>query len=466
MKKFNLTSFILLIAVLLCNPTANAQTPFACSIYGYLTKGATNQQSDFYQVDVATNQETLIVSNINAAINATNTGTAPLGWIGINGIGYNQVDNFIYGGMLSGGTNPDANQLVRIDATGTVTVINVAGFPTDVYSSDISTSGIMYMRAGSPNLDNQLYRLDLNTLTMLSPITLTNAASNSPALNFTTTNIADIGMNPLDGNLYGITANSPAEIIQIDPNTGVVTVLSYIGTTLPVGGYGACYFDNLGKMYVQNNTTGDLFRVLNISTAPQVSFLQSGTAVGFNDGARCSANTSLLPINITAFTGSTINCDAQLTWDVNNAVNFNHFEIEQSVNGRDFKTVATVVYTAGVNSYSIEATLKPVETYFRLKLVDIDNHFEYSQILTMKGCNASNGIVVIPNPAQDAIKFVGANGKQDIVMMDATGRIVLKQNNVTAQTSLEVQHLAKGIYNIVVTDKFSKESTTLQFVKY
>ncbi|MCA0300752.1 MAG: hypothetical protein LCH68_17385 [Proteobacteria bacterium] len=79
-----------------------------------------------------------------------------------NAIGYNPVDNCIYGIEWD---DASGNELVRVASDGSSTVVGtVAGLPSANYTSGaISPTGQLYIREGSTN--SILYRIDIATLT-------------------------------------------------------------------------------------------------------------------------------------------------------------------------------------------------------------------------------------------------------------------------------------------------------------
>jgi hypothetical protein len=95
-------------------------------------------------------------------------------------------------------------------------------------------------------------------------------------------------------------------------------------------------------------------------------------------------------------------------------------------------------------------------TYYRLKQVDFNGAFEYSNIinLTTKALNALSSMSVYPNPATNSISVDGLT--EQALVYDAVGRLVL---TVSENGLVDVSHLTPGVY-------FVKTSTeTVKFVK-
>jgi hypothetical protein len=99
--------------------------------------------------------------------------------------------------------------------------------------------------------------------------------------------------------------------------------------------------------------------------------------------------------------------------------------------------------------------------YYRLKQVDKDGKYSYSQIVLLKGSKA-NGIsisAIYPNPAKDNVSIVfnaETVSKVHIALVDVAGK-VLQQKQTTlsiGQTSYttDISTLRAGNYLIRVTD--------------
>ena len=61
---------------------------------------------------------------------------------------------------------------------------------------------------------------------------------------------------------------------------------------------------------------------------------------------------------------------------------------------------------------------------------------------------------VYPNPAQQQITIDGLNGMEKIQLTDMTGRVLLTVRNIgNASSTLQIEELANGIYNLVIQEK-------------
>jgi hypothetical protein len=141
-----------------------------------------------------------------------------------------------------------------------------------------------------------------------------------------------------------------------------------------------------------------------------------------------------LPVELIEFTGINKNGFNILKWRTASELNNNFFEVERSSNGESFEYAGTVAgngTTEREHSYELvdeEALIG--NNYYRLKQVDFDGTFTYSQVILVK--NDVEGIFalsVFPNPATKGNSIKVRTQKDNlldvtITMLDITGKSV------------------------------------------
>lgn len=168
-----------------------------------------------------------------------------------------------------------------------------------------------------------------------------------------------------------------------------------------------------------------------------------------------------LPIRLLSFKGNYVNGVSVLNWSVAEAVNFNKFEIERSSDAIDFNTIGAVESngkTAGSYQFT-DRVLASGINYYRLRMIDVDGQFTFSNILSINAeARGINITAVYPNPFVDIIKVSMVTDKNEIVTMrliDNIGRIV-KSQVTTSQKGMNqlamdnVNKLMPGIYVLEV----------------
>jgi hypothetical protein len=174
-----------------------------------------------------------------------------------------------------------------------------------------------------------------------------------------------------------------------------------------------------------------------------------------------------LPVRLIGFSGSFRNGQTLLSWTTENEVNFDHYDVERSVNANEFVAIGAKQAQAGNASklnYSYTDDLSASNDkvfYYRLRMVDIDGKFSYSNtIMVRKDQSSVKGILLSPNPVtgNGAVTIrISTESKKNIEVrvIDATGKLVLKQQNQVAEglNSISINNqgrLQPGIYTVQI----------------
>jgi hypothetical protein len=160
--------------------------------------------------------------------------------------------------------------------------------------------------------------------------------------------------------------------------------------------------------------------------------------------------TVVLPLTLKEFTAtqSAGQNDVQLKWSTENEINSSHFEVEQSTDGLRFEKIAEVAAQGGnVNNYSIAAENSSVTStlYYRLKIVDRDGKFTYSNIARVSN-TSKDKLYVYPNPAVAEITISGMKKSGMLLLYNAEGKLIQQQKVNSMSTTMDIGHHAKGMY--------------------
>jgi Secretion system C-terminal sorting domain len=172
---------------------------------------------------------------------------------------------------------------------------------------------------------------------------------------------------------------------------------------------------------------------------------------------------SPLPIELLTFTAKPVNNTfVQLDWATANESNSDKFIVERSLNGTDWEYVLTKKAAGQSNTTLQYNDIDPQPytgiSYYRLKLLDVDASYQYSQIQTVFIEGAGEvSTLLYPNPTADIV-FLKAEGdltgEHQLNVFDVHGRLVMSKN-VTSQdlmgsVPLNVKKLAAGTYFLQV----------------
>jgi uncharacterized delta-60 repeat protein len=183
------------------------------------------------------------------------------------------------------------------------------------------------------------------------------------------------------------------------------------------------------------------------------------------------AESGTLPVSLLDFTAVLQNKSVLLKWKIATAKNLTGFVIERGGDGNRFLPINSLTAT-GVSTVTRDYSIidkQPLQdiNFYRLKMIDIDGKFTYSNIVAVK-ITLDNKLHIFPNPATK-ILFVEANGNNEnatIQIVDAGGRKLKEMKvflNGETSFSVYISNLPKGIYNLIV---HKKEKTEVQrFIK-
>lgn len=204
----------------------------------------------------------------------------------VNAIGFDPLDNFLYG------YDQTNNTIARIDADGMITTMqpNPPGLPVADYTTGgFDGNGFFYLYAVNTA---RFYTVDLRpgSATFMKLVNPANGYAEQTS-NFGTAlsaaiDVSDWAISPADGNLYGV--NRSGNVVRVVPTTGAVSVLTTTGPKEAADtSYGANGFDFNGNMYAIANSSGVIRKyTITGNTANGALFSQSAASSN-NDGAMC-----------------------------------------------------------------------------------------------------------------------------------------------------------------------------------
>jgi Secretion system C-terminal sorting domain len=163
-----------------------------------------------------------------------------------------------------------------------------------------------------------------------------------------------------------------------------------------------------------------------------------------------------LPATLLDFNGTGYPGYNQLQWKVSQEQNLDHYELERSTDGSVYTKVATVasLNQTAVTTYNHQDNTSLFETYYRLKLVDIDGRFTYSSVVFIRKTNKKNEFNVMGNPFSKEIVLkytLSNNQKVNVQLFNTAGSLIRKEEYAaTAGTGIYTisgfQQLSSGIY--------------------
>ncbi|MCF0070180.1 T9SS type A sorting domain-containing protein [Dyadobacter sp. CY261] len=160
-----------------------------------------------------------------------------------------------------------------------------------------------------------------------------------------------------------------------------------------------------------------------------------------------------LPVTLVSISAKTEQNNALLTWRTSQETNSSHFEVQRSTDAKTFTTIGKVnshrnATTANNYQYS-DANLPAGHFYYRLKMVDLDETFAYSSIVTAK-IETPFTVSVFPNPASSLLTVKSDARILQVDVVGASGRKMHSSSPGQPYFELNISNWPSGIYIVKI----------------
>ncbi len=153
----------------------------------------------------------------------------------------------------------------------------------------------------------------------------------------------------------------------------------------------------------------------------------------------------------------------KLAWQTASEPNNKYFELQHSIDGNSFTTIANIPSkgAAGISSDYSFIHLKAMKgiNYYRLKQVDVDGGFKYSDIVTVK-MNYGNLINLVPNPAKEKL-VVQSSVNASAFLVNESGQLLQAIRLVIGTNEIPVSKLKDGVYFIRLNGEIQRDQVKL-----
>lgn len=157
----------------------------------------------------------------------------------------------------------------------------------------------------------------------------------------------------------------------------------------------------------------------------------------------------------------------ELQWEVATELNTEGYIVERSSNGERFTALSNLAALGSNNAYLFEdkAPLNGT-SYYRLKMMDLDGSFEYSDVLAVQLGNEKE-FKVFPTKAKDQITLSynqDTQSEAEVSIFNIQGQKVQEVAlALTANSSISIQQLNSGTYIMQV--RIGEDIYTERFIK-
>ncbi len=215
---------------------------------------------------------------------------------------------------------------------------------------------------------------------------------------------------------------------------GVFNISQYVGS---------------GPAFVSLLLCDSLSNCISISTADLI-------ATGFDP--EFEIINSPLPIRLINFVGRLREENVELSWVTEFEVNNKGFELEHSIYIEGWHKLC---FIEGQNTFSQKSTYNYIHTspeaginYYRLKQIDIDGKYEYSNIIFIKNTNKSD-LLIYPNPVGNELYVKGGIENFHYTIKNAHGQIV-QTGQLEDKQSINTVSLKSGLYYLSIENEIFK----------
>lgn len=144
-------------------------------------------------------------------------------------------------------------------------------------------------------------------------------------------------------------------------------------------------------------------------------------------------------------------------WTTESELKSDRFELERSVDGRNFVKIADFNANGEASTYSYwdETPVRGIN-YYRLKMIDASGKSDYSEVVTatVKGDGSFN-VIAYPNPVKNKLTLIAYGTKAQtaiVTISDLTGKVVKTENMIQGFVEINMEGLAQGLYLVKYSD--------------
>ncbi len=234
--------------------------------------------------------------------------------------------------------------------------------------------------------------------------------------------------------------------------------------------------------FPQNWSSGTWQTIANINISPPVTGLFEICEPSFNPSSKPNFNVNgddyepaingdaniVLPVELLAFDAFRQNDDVALEWSTASEINSSHFDVERSADGRNFQYLTKVqaaVFSSKILEYGcLDKNPLRGTNYYRLKQVDMDGSYEYSQIVTVD-FGAKEDILLYPNPFSNILQIDihSEQGELTAQLFDVAGRRVWQGMLQDGRQEVGLSGLQAGVFWLEVD--FGNRTERVRVVK-
>ena len=173
------------------------------------------------------------------------------------------------------------------------------------------------------------------------------------------------------------------------------------------------------------------------------------------------SGTSTLPVKFIGFNAARQNNNVLIDWSTAQEENSSHFDVERSFNGASWTTIGTVTSVGNsstVQKYAYtDRGVTASVVYYRVKQVDLDGHFEYTVVRSVKMDNGSLEVTVAAGSGNNVYIHFSQQVNANVVIRvsNMNGQVLNQQvvSNPVGQQIINSRSNMTGIHVVTITSE-------------
>lgn len=166
----------------------------------------------------------------------------------------------------------------------------------------------------------------------------------------------------------------------------------------------------------------------------------------------CVESAIILPVTLTSLEARARGGQTTVHWETASEINNEGFEVEHSTDGRQWSRLGFVkgngTTTRTQEYYFVDDSPASGSNYYRLRQVDFDGQYEYSDIVSVYVGSRFESTSVYPNPVSDELIIDDAVGQ--LTIYNVLGQPIVSENLVQPASTIDVAALQPGTYILTV----------------
>jgi len=215
-------------------------------------------------------------------------------------------------------------------------------------------------------------------------------------------------------------------------------------------------FTSVSNCYNPGNTSLGTVNATGLTIGQQYILMIDGYA-----GANCDftmggwSGTNILPVELVSFAVVGLIDNNQISWETKSEINSDWFVIERSYDGINFVEIgrkkaagnSTAEINYSFNDFDFNHSLK----YYRLKEIDFDGTYEYTQTISI--VRDIYDLNVYPNPSNGIVYIIKKDlDRYDVTMTNSLGQLIEIQGTFeNGQMTYDLNHLPNGTYFVLLS---------------